>query len=98
MEFITVRDLRSDLANTWDRLERDGKMVLTNNGKPMALMINLANQNFESILDSVNQAEYVRSVNNMRQIAVANDYMTEDEIEAEIRASRAERSARRQNS
>jgi len=94
MEFITVRDFRIGTASVWEKLERDGKMVLTNNGKPTALMINIANQDFESILDSINQAEFMRAVNNMRMTAAANGYMTEDEIEAEIRASRAEENSR----
>jgi len=91
MEFVSVRDFRTGTANLWDKLERDGKMVVTNNGKPTALMINIANQDFESILDSINQAEFMRSVNSMRATAAANGYMTEDEIEAEIQAARAER-------
>ncbi|MDR1616052.1 MAG: prevent-host-death protein [Syntrophomonadaceae bacterium] len=91
MKFITVRDFRTGTANVWDILEHDGKMVLTNNGKPAALMINIANQDFEAVLDSVNQAEFMRAVNNMRAIAAANGYMTEEEIEAEIQAARAER-------
>ena len=84
MEFVTVRDLRSGAANFWDKLASYGKIVLTNNGKPTALMISIINQDLEDVLDSVNQAEFMRAVNNMRSIAAANGYMTEEEIEAEI--------------
>jgi len=91
MEFVTIRDFRSGVSNLWDRLERDGKMVVTNNGRPTAIMINIADQDFEAMLDSINQAEFMRAINNMRATAAANGYMTEDEIEAEIQASRAER-------
>jgi len=93
MEFMTVRDFRSKTADIWNKLKNDGKIVLTNNGKPMALMINIGDQDFESVLDSVNQAEFARSVNNMRSVAAADGYMTEDEIETEIRAARAERTS-----
>ena len=91
MEFVTVRDFRTNTANLWDRLERSGKMVVTNNGRPTALMLNIVGQDFEAVLDSINQAEFMRSVNSMRAIAAAGDYMTEEEIEAEIQAARAER-------
>ena len=91
MEFITVRDFRSGTSNLWDRLERDGKMVITNNGRPTAIMINIANQDFEAVLDSINQAEFMRSVSSMRAVATVNGYMTEEEIETEIQASRSER-------
>ena len=96
MEFVTVRDFRAGTANVWEMLERDGKMVLTNNGKPTALMINIVNQDFEAVLDSINQAEFMRAVNNMRAIAAANGYMTEDEIEAEIQSARAEQKSKGQ--
>jgi antitoxin (DNA-binding transcriptional repressor) of toxin-antitoxin stability system len=95
MDFVTVRDFRSGTANLWDKLERDGKMVVTNNGRPTALMINILNQDFEAVLDSINQAEFMRAVNNMRSIAAANGYMSEDEINAEIQAARAERKNRK---
>ena len=88
-----MRDFRSKTANVWNRLKNDGKIVLTNNGKPMALMINIGDQDFESVLDSINQAEFARSVNNMRSVAAAGGYMTEEEIEAEIRAARADRAS-----
>ena len=96
MEFVTVRDFRTASANVWSKLERDGKMVVTNNGKPTALMINIANQDFEAVLDCINQAEFMRAVNNMRGIAAASGYMTEEEIEAEIQAARAGRKAQGQ--
>jgi antitoxin (DNA-binding transcriptional repressor) of toxin-antitoxin stability system len=94
MEFITVRDFRAGTANIWDKLERSGKMVLTNNGKPTALMINIVNQDFEAVLDSINQAEFSRAVNNMRATAAKHGYMTDEEIETEIQAARAERRLR----
>jgi antitoxin (DNA-binding transcriptional repressor) of toxin-antitoxin stability system len=94
VEFLTVRDFRAGTADVWQKLEQDGKIVLTNNGKPTALMINLIGQDFESVLNSVNQAEFTRAVNNMREIAAQNGYMTEEEIEAEIQAARAERKER----
>jgi antitoxin (DNA-binding transcriptional repressor) of toxin-antitoxin stability system len=96
MEFVTVRDFRSGTANLWDKLARDGKMVVTNNGRPTALMINILNQDFEAVLDSIKQAEFVRTVNDMRSVAAAHGYMTDDEINVEIQTARAERKKQRQ--
>jgi len=90
MDFVTVRDFRTNTSNLWDKLEQSGKMVVTNNGRPTALMINIAGQDFEAILDIINQAEFMRSVNNMRAVAASKGYMTEEEIEAEIAAARAD--------
>ena len=90
MDFVTVRDFRTNTSNLWDKLEQSGKIVVTNNGRPTALMINIAGQDFEAILDIINQAEFMRSVNNMRAVAASKGYMTEEEIEAEIAAARAD--------
>ena len=38
MEFITVRDLRIHSAETWEKLREQGKLILTNNGKPIAIL------------------------------------------------------------
>jgi len=90
MDFVTVRDFRTNTSNLWDKLEYSGKMVVTNNGKPTALLINIVGQDFEALLDSINQAEFARSVNNMRATAAARGYMSNEEIEAEIAAARTE--------
>jgi len=95
MDFVTVRDFRTNTSNLWERLSKSGKMVVTNNGRPQALMINIAEHDFEAVLDSINQAEFMRSVNNMRAVAASRGYMSEEEIEAEIAAVRADRYSKR---
>jgi antitoxin (DNA-binding transcriptional repressor) of toxin-antitoxin stability system len=40
MKFITVRDIRSSPAAIWKRLPEEQEMVITNNGKPIALLVN----------------------------------------------------------
>ena len=42
MEFVTVRDFQTGTADVWKKLERDGNIILTNDGKPTALMIKYA--------------------------------------------------------
>jgi hypothetical protein len=41
MKFLTVRDLSKSPKNTLSRLPKGGKAVLTNNGKPQALIIKI---------------------------------------------------------
>ena len=38
MKFITVRDLRGRPTEVWTKLSRDKELVLTSNGKPIAIL------------------------------------------------------------
>jgi prevent-host-death family protein len=38
MEFVTIRDLRLKPAEVWDKLRRQRELVLTSNGRPVAVM------------------------------------------------------------
>jgi len=91
MEFYTARDLRSSTKNIWESLSGDGKVVITNNGKPSALMLDISNGDLEQLLIDVRQAQAMRAFNNMRMRAAAAGYMSEEEINAEIDAARRER-------
>ncbi|MCL1917253.1 MAG: type II toxin-antitoxin system Phd/YefM family antitoxin [Peptococcaceae bacterium] len=90
MNFYTVRDLRTIPKNIWDSLSQDGEVVITNNGKPTALMLDISNGNFEEILFAIKQAQAMIAVNNMRQKAAAAGFMSDDDINREIEAAREE--------
>ncbi len=88
MNFYTVRDLRTSPKNIWENLSADGEVVITNNGKPTAIMIDITDGNFEETIKAVRQAKAMIAFNSMRQKASKDGYMTEEEIEAEISAAR----------
>ena len=88
MNFYTVRDLRISPKNIWDSLSNGGEVVITNNGKPSALMLDISNGNFEETVRAIKQAQAMIAVNNMRKKAAAAGYMSEEEINAEIKAAR----------
>ena len=88
MNFYTVRDLRNTPKSIWDNLSSDGEVVITNNGKPKALMINIADGYFEETVKAVKQARAMMAFDSMRQRASKEGYMTEQEIEDEIKAAR----------
>ena len=46
MQFHTVRDLRTSPKSVWESLRR-GEVVITNNGRPSALMLDLTKHDFE---------------------------------------------------
>ncbi len=88
MNFYTVRDLRTSPKNIWENLSADGEVVITNNGKPTAIMIDITDGNFEETIKAVRQAKAMIAFNSMRQKASKDGYMTDEEIEAEISAAR----------
>ena len=88
MHFYTARDLRTIPKNIWSSLSEDGELIITNNGKPTALMLDITENSFEEVVKAVRQAKAMRAFNNMRSKAAAKGYMSAKEIEAEIREYR----------
>jgi hypothetical protein len=95
MNFYTVRDLRTIPKSIWDNLKTSGEVVITNNGKPTALMLDIANDNFEEVTKAVRQAKAMIAFNSMRKKAAARGFMGEAEIEGEIAAYRLEKSEKK---
>ncbi|MBS7328922.1 MAG: hypothetical protein KIG68_09310 [Oxalobacter sp.] len=80
--------MRNTPKSIWENLEADGQVVITNNGKPAALMINIADGSFEETVKAVRQAKAMIAFNAMRARAASAGFMTDAEIEAEINAAR----------
>ena len=88
MNFYTVRDLRTTPKSVWENLSADGEVVITNNGKPTALLLDITDGSFEETLKAVRQAKAAIAFNAMRARAASEGYMSDEEIEAEITAAR----------
>jgi antitoxin (DNA-binding transcriptional repressor) of toxin-antitoxin stability system len=93
MKFITVRDFRTSSVNIWKTLPEEQEMVITNNGKPIALLTPLSDKTMEDTLSSVRRARAINAVKLIQQQSVKNgtDKMTIEEINNEIKASRKKR-------
>jgi len=89
MDFLSVRELRASSKNIWRKLSKDGKMVITNNGKPAALLLDLKDEDLEETLLTLRQVKAMRLFNRMRTNAQQRGFLTKKEIEAEIQAARA---------
>lgn len=88
MNFYTVRDLRTTPKNIWENLAADGEVVITNNGKPTAILLDIADGSFEETLKAVRQAKAMIAFNAMRTRAAEKGYMSDEDIAAEIAAAR----------
>ena len=93
MEFLTVRELSKSPKNTMTKLAKDGKAVLTNNGKPQALIFKIDGESFERTLALLQKLEFMQNSSEMRLQSMQNGNadMTLDEINAEIASARKER-------
>ena len=91
MTFYTAGDLRTQPQNIWDNLSVSNELVITNNGKPTALMLHISESNFEELIKAVRQAKAMIAFNSMRGKAAKRGFMTNAEIDAEITAVRQAR-------
>ncbi|MBM4344067.1 MAG: type II toxin-antitoxin system Phd/YefM family antitoxin [Deltaproteobacteria bacterium] len=95
MKFLTIRELRSTTGALRDELAGD-EIVVTNHGRPMALLTRIDERDLEAILAAVRRARALALADHMRKITAASgaDKLTAEEIDAEIAEVRAERQRR----
>ncbi len=93
MKFITVRDLRTSPAKVWKQLPEEQEMVITNNGRPIALLTPLNDINLEETLKAVRSARAINAVRQMQMKSMKNknNTLTEEEIENEIKETRKQK-------
>ncbi len=90
MKFITVRDLRTTPAQVWKELPEEQDIVITNNGKPIALLTPLNDADMEETVTAVRRARALAAVKKIRSLAVkrGRSEMSMDEINEEIQQYR----------
>ena len=90
MQFVTVRELRSQSADVWRRLADEQEMVVTSNGKPVAILSAVAPERLEDSLAALRRARAIAAVDAMqrRSVAEGKDRMTPTQIDDIITAVR----------
>ena len=88
MNFYSIRDLRTESKSMWADLSRGDEVILTNNGKPSAIMIDIPEGSFDEVVQAVRQAKAMIALNNMRQRAAREGFKSDDEIEALVNEAR----------
>lgn len=96
MKFLSVRDLRSKSAQVWQELPAERELIITSNGRPIAILAAISEANLEESLAAFRQARAVEAVASLqrRSAVQGTSNITADEINAEIRAVRQSRSLR----
>ena len=90
MEFLSIREFSAYPRKTKEVLKRGGKIVLTNNGKPSMLVLDISERNFEDTINILNRAEAMRLLEEvqMQSVRAGLDTMTMNEIDDEVSAVR----------
>jgi antitoxin (DNA-binding transcriptional repressor) of toxin-antitoxin stability system len=93
MKFVSVRDLRGKSADIWRQLPGEGEMVVTSNGRPIAILSTVQESNLEESLAAIRQARAIEAVASIqrRSAQAETDLLTDADIEAEIAAVRRAR-------
>jgi antitoxin (DNA-binding transcriptional repressor) of toxin-antitoxin stability system len=90
MRFVSVRDLRGKSAEVWRDLPGEREMVITSNGRPVAILASVTESNLEESLSAFRQARAVDAVAALqhRSVTAGTDKLSEGDIRAEIAAVR----------
>ena len=93
MRFVSVRDLRSHSARVWRDLPQEREMVLTSNGRPVAVLTAVDEGSVEESLAAWRRARATQAIADIqrRSVREGTDKFSMDEIETEIKKARRER-------
>ncbi|MBI2335757.1 MAG: type II toxin-antitoxin system Phd/YefM family antitoxin [Deltaproteobacteria bacterium] len=93
MHFISVRDFRQKSGKIWKFLNKEKELIITSNGKPIALVTPISEANLEESLLSLRRSQALMAMEQMQNQSVEKGYdkMTIDNIDAEIQKVRQQR-------
>jgi antitoxin (DNA-binding transcriptional repressor) of toxin-antitoxin stability system len=90
MKFVTIRDFRSRSAQIQRELPMEKEMVLTSNGKPVAIISAVSESDLEETLNAIRRARVSLAVTLLQSgsLGKGKNYITKNEIDAEIKEAR----------
>lgn len=94
MKFISVRDFRIRPGDVWKQLKIYKDIIITSNGKPIAILNPVEDSNLESSITALRRARALLALEEIQKSSIGKglDKLTEKEIEEEIKAVRLGRS------
>ena len=93
MKFLSVRDLKTKSSQVWKELAGQKEMIVTSNGRPIALLSSVNENNLEQVLTAFRRARATDAVASIQYESTqkGTDKISMDEINAEICAVRSKR-------
>jgi antitoxin (DNA-binding transcriptional repressor) of toxin-antitoxin stability system len=93
MKLLSVRDLKTKSSQVWKDLPDQKEMVVTSNGRPIAILSSVNENNLEQVLSAFRQARSIEAVTSIQYESVrkGTDKINLEEINNEIKAVRSKR-------
>ena len=95
MKFVTVRELRGRTSELWDELARQRELIVTSNGKPIAILSATDAESLERSLHNIRRCRAADALSSLQRNAAERglDQLTMDDVDEEVQAFRKERKA-----
>jgi len=93
MQFISMREFTASQKETQKKLTDSGQLIITNNGAPTMLVIDIKDKDFIKLIDYLRRQEALDILHQIQTASVrgGTDGMGMDEIDAEIASYREEK-------
>ena len=93
MKFLSVRDLKTKSSQVWKELAGQKEMIVTSNGRPIALLSSVDENNLEQVLTAFRRARATNAVASIQYESTqkGTDKISMDEINSEIEVVRSKR-------
>lgn len=93
MKFVSVRDLRGKTSELWKDLEQERELVVTSNGKPVAILTATDEGSFETCLWTLRRSRASEALAKLQRDAKERglNQLAPEDIEDEIDKSREKR-------
>lgn len=93
MKFLSVRDLRAGSARVWRELPEEKEMVVTSNGRPVAILTAVDEGGVEEMLKAWRRVRAAQAMADVQQQSVRSGHaqLTPDDIQSEITSVRQAR-------
>jgi antitoxin (DNA-binding transcriptional repressor) of toxin-antitoxin stability system len=89
MRFVSVRELSTKSKKIWGQIQEE-EIIITSNGKPVALLSGLTEKNLERTLQSIRRTRALMALEEMQKKSLKSglNNLSDTEIEKEIRTVR----------
>jgi len=93
MKFVSMREFTASPRETQKKLATDGELVITNNGTPSMLVVDITNRDFLKLSDYLRRQEALDILHQAQIASVrgGTDSLTMKDIDSEIAAYRKEK-------
>jgi prevent-host-death family protein len=93
MKFVSSRELRINPGVVWRRLRQEQDLVVTSNGRPVAVLTHAVEDTLEEVLATLRQGRAQAAAARIRRIAVARglDRLPDERIDEIIQDARRRR-------